>query len=118
MKFDLLQALKTLREAVKVRGHYELVSLTSSGICWGVDWLIRDHAKKESSADPSQSYHELITPTLRQLMDLMQQWPASSGHRYYPVAGREEFDEPTDLWENPLRVELLNWCIEQLESQQ
>lgn len=60
-----------------------------------------------------------------QLHNLFKEWPDVHVREYvwgpdvdasYPVGGGSEFFGSKDLWANPKRHALLNWCIAKLEK--
>ena len=49
---------------------------------------------------------------------LMETWPDSSGDSSFPVDSYKEYFSisTADKWQNPRRLQLLNWMIAQLEA--
>lgn len=56
----------------------------------------------------------------KDLQDLMAKWPETAGDRIYPVEGETELfvidAHQRKLWDNPRRIALLDWLIEELEN--
>lgn len=55
------------------------------------------------------------------LDELILRWPERDESFIYPIGGQRQYHEERDagtLWQNPRRLALLNWMIEELESVQ
>jgi hypothetical protein len=102
----LLQALK------KVKATFEDGTIHRwSGLCYNLE---------------CQGYHDTQSEELR---SLFRSWPKFSGDIEYPVHGgiknmaRYVYGATDNLWDQKTtygrnRLELLNWCIEQLEAEE
>lgn len=106
----LLTALKKTKEKV---------ALNNKGICGNVKYYIHEitaglgHCIQHSASDDASC----------QLRNLMLKWPKCAD-RYgdFPIEGRWAGYETEatlgKLWENPLRLELLDWLIKELENEE
>ena len=94
----LLAALIDLRDAGP--------TIRANGICPHIDSYMRHDAKPLQHAVRLLRHH------------LMETWPDSSGDSYFPVDSYKEYFSfsTTDKWQNPRRLQLLNWMIAQLEA--
>ena len=94
----LLAALINLRDAGPL--------IPANGICPHIDSYTQHEDKHIRDAVRRLQHH------------LMETWPDSSGDSHFPVDGYEEyFSIHADKWQNPRRLQLLNWMIAQLEVQ-
>lgn len=102
----LLEALKYVRDAEKG---------PRMGICGMIEELFLIE---------SEDYD---TDMIIQLHELFKEWPdvhiveyvwGTGPNSQYPVGGWVEYNSSKDLWSNPKRHALLNWCIAKLESEE
>lgn len=91
----LLEILKQIRDSGPRQ--------SDAGICYNVALIDEGVARKYS-----------------EITQLVKQWPEGFSDKQFPVEGGFFYwkakDEGT-LWENPRRLALLDWCIEQLEKE-
>lgn len=107
------------RLLVALRKTEEKVVLNNKGICGNVQYYIHEMTKPlggglcEAAANSAE----------HQMRKLMQKWPkCADEYGNFPIEGRWAGYE-TDaalgkLWENPLRHELLDWMIKELENEE
>lgn len=102
----LLEALKYVRDAEKD---------PEMGICGMIEVLF---------TLKSEEYDANLFNKLR---NLFREWPDVHVREYvwgpdvdasYPVGGCGEYNSSKDLWANPKRHALLNWCIAKLENEE
>lgn len=90
-----------IRELKRIR---ERPIRLDQGICGNLRTLVGDEKWKETSLH------------LRSLMD---EWPETSGDRFYPVEGSGakylSSARHRTLWDNPRRIALLDWLIGEYE---
>lgn len=62
-----------------------------------------------------------VDDCLDEMYALMERWPGASDDEDFPVGGDCEYYQEVEdgtLWQNPARLELLDWLIDQLEGEQ
>lgn len=75
------------------------------GICPNVNhYLLQDYRIIEAAA------------SFEILKELMKEWPDAGFNIYYPIDGFVEYVRAGDLWENPRRLALLDYLIEQTKE--
>ena len=108
----LLKALKHVKEDTGQR---------TSGICGEVFKWLKEYCMVNEGENYAER-HAAVEATMRELEATMNEWPRGGrrlDHRY-PVEGgyypfMAELMKGT-LWNNPLRHELLDWLIKELEN--
>ena len=112
----LLIALTELREVAPALADSEYVEIgfrayhPRYGICCNAQDYIRDLTETELEYDKA----------CRALNGYMKQWPEACDAESYPVGGWQEYNkglESRTLWQNPRRIELLNWLIKTLTEE-
>lgn len=131
----LLNVLKTIRAevrkgSIKSRTRYgdrSTIVVKRTGICWSIDTL----ARQSKHNDENQGQ---IAARLRdEFQEMVRLWPKFSGDITYPIVrsdlvenldgGKESYEiaqSKGTMWEGEygeLRLELLDFCIEQLETE-
>lgn len=97
----LLEALRRIRD--------EGAPIRSGGICRNAAILMKRHNEDRYFDNEHRLLYELVS----QCPALTNWWP-------FPVEGAADFyndQEAGTLWQNPRRIELLNWLIVQLENE-
>ena len=95
----LLDALRHIRDVG--------APVRNDGICYNVSRLTRPLVET--------NYH-----LLKVLDSLIHKWPKKDSSLAYPVGGIKEFFwelKNGTLWNNPRRIELLNWLIMRLKNE-
>lgn len=123
MSTRLLYALKALRSVAPILAEHKSPAGFSyaGGICRNVEQFIDWELWNDRPYLDPQGRYIVERGIRRELEQLMALWPKYSGSWCYPVGGLEEFDieeHKGTLWNNPKRIELLDWCIERLEAEQ
>lgn len=99
----LIDALQTVRDRVTRAGYHP-----HAGICTEIKWSFPGRWDRR-------------VQLLAEFSELAKGWPKYSGDRTYPIPGGEgayvAHMQARTLWtgeQRALRLELLDWCIEQL----
>lgn len=77
-----------------------------AGICPNVAGYVTFTYDSDALADRVRS----------RLAELTDSWPERNENPIYPVGGWDEYYGPTPKWKNPRRLALLDWLIEQTET--
>lgn len=117
---EILAALVQLRDqpATRIKG---------MGICGNVEEIVEMSVLPASMVKtlPTKERNLVVvdvnSATYEELEHMIRQWPAlnESFDVSYPVGGEDEYEaevEAETLWQNPRRLELLNWLIAHAEE--